>query len=74
MPSAGNPADAMLKATTPAAAADALYIGVLGRQADTNEIRLVSEALAKADAKTRASIAADLVWGLLASPEFRFNH
>jgi len=74
MPSAGNPADAMLKATTPAAAADALYIGVLGRQADANEIRLVSEALAKADTKTRASIAADLVWGLLASPEFRFNH
>lgn len=74
MPSAGNPADLMIKAKSPAEAADALYMGVLGRRPDADESRLVAEALAKADAKTRATVARDLVWGLLASPEFRFNH
>ncbi|MFM7129701.1 MAG: hypothetical protein ACKO0V_10130, partial [bacterium] len=71
MPSAGNPADLMIKAKTPGEAAEALYIGVLGRRPDSDESRLVAEALAKADAKTRATVARDLVWGLLASPEFR---
>ena len=74
MPSAGNPADLMIKAKSPAEAADALYMGVLGRRPDADESRLVAEAMARADAKTRATVARDLVWGLLASPEFRFNH
>ena len=74
MPSPGNPADGIMKAKTPQEAADALYFSVLGRKADADEAALVAKALAQATDKTRATIAADLVWGLMSSPEYRFNH
>ena len=74
LPSPGNPADGIIKAKTPKEAADALYFGVLGRTADPDETALVAKALAQATDKTRATIAADLVWGLMTSPEYRFNH
>lgn len=74
MPSPGNPADGIMKAKTPQEAADALYFGVLGRTADPDETALVAKALAKATDKNRANVAADLVWGLMSSPEYRFNH
>ena len=74
MPSPGNPADGIMKAKTPQEAADALYFSVLGRKADADEAALVAKALAQAPDKPRATIAADLVWGLMTSPEYRFNH
>lgn len=74
MPSSGNTADGILKAKSQQEAADALYMGVLGRKPDSDEIQTVSDLMAKATDKTRATMARDLVWGLLTSPEYRFNH
>ena len=74
MPSGGNPADGIVKAKTSSEAAEALYFGVLGRQPDSDEIAVVAKALATATDKTRPTIASDLVWGLMTSPEYRFNH
>lgn len=74
LPSSGNPADGVMKAKSPQEAAEALYFGVLGRKPDADETALVARALAKATDKTKAAIAGDLVWGLMTSPEYRFNH
>jgi hypothetical protein len=74
MPSNGNPADGIVKAKTAQEAAEALYFGVLGRQPDKDEIAVVAKGLATATDKTRNTIASDMVWGLMTSPEYRFNH
>ena len=74
IPSNGNPADGIVKAKTAQEAAEALYFGVLGRQPDKDEIAVVAKGLATATDKTRNTIASDMVWGLMTSPEYRFNH
>lgn len=74
MPSAGNPAEAVVKAETPEKAAQALYFGTFGRLPDAEETALVAKALAGAKPEAKPRIARDLFWGLLSSPEFRFNH
>ena len=42
--------------------------------ADKDEIAVVAKGLATATDKTRNTIASDMVWGLMTSPEYRFNH
>jgi hypothetical protein len=74
MPASGNPAEGIIKADTPEKAAHALYFGALGRTPDADEIAVVARALAAGTAETKPTIARDLFWGLLSSPEFRFNH
>ncbi|MFM1802262.1 MAG: hypothetical protein RJA81_1614, partial [Planctomycetota bacterium] len=74
MPSSGNPADSMLKAENPKQAAEALYLGVLGRLPDEEETASVAQILTTANEKNRQTIARDLVWALITSPEYRFNH
>ena len=51
------------------AVAEELYLSVLTRLPDAEERRDVAEFLAR-----RPGTFADLVWALLASTEFRFNH
>lgn len=74
IPAAGNPAEGVTTAETPEKAAEALYFGTLGRLPDADEVALVAKALAGAKPETKSTIARDLFWGLLSSPEFRFNH
>ncbi len=73
-PASGNPAEGFMKADTPEKAAQALYFGTFGRQPDADEIAMVAKALASAKPETKPTIARDLFWGLMSSPEFRFNH
>jgi hypothetical protein len=73
-PASDNPADGLMKAETPEKAAQALYFGTFGRLPDAEETAIVVKALAAATPETKPTIARDLFWGLLSSPEFRFNH
>lgn len=59
--------------TEPAALADELYFGVLGRAPSADEITAVGEFL-KDRTEDRPVALAELTWALLASSEFRFNH
>jgi hypothetical protein len=54
------------------AAARLAYLAVLSRRPTPDEVAHVSEHLKAA--KTRAAGCQDLVWALMASAEFRFNH
>jgi hypothetical protein len=54
-------------------AADELYLAVLGRQPTAEEVQLVAAYLASR-ANDRDVAARELVWGLITSAEFRFNH
>lgn len=71
-PAGGNPAERIIKATDPRVAAEELYLGVLTRMPTEDEVNEVTAFLA---ARPDRSLAAqELVWGLLSSAEFRFNH
>lgn len=52
--------------------ADQLYLGILGRLPEADEVRRVGELLSE-NAAERAAIVQELAWGLLASTEFRFS-
>jgi hypothetical protein len=52
--------------------AQQLYLVVLGRTPDADEETMVRELLTRY-ASERAAIVQELVWGLLASSEFRFS-
>ena len=56
----------------PAVVAQQLYVVVLGRTPDADEEARVRELLTR-HASERAAIVQELVWGLLASTEFRFS-
>lgn len=56
----------------PAVVAQQLYLVVLGRTPDADEETMVRELLTRY-ASERAAIVQELVWGLLASTEFRFS-
>jgi len=71
-PAGGNAAERIIKATDPRVAAEELYLGVLTRMPTDDEVNEVTAFLAARPDRSRA--AQELVWGLLSSAEFRFNH
>ncbi|MCO6454048.1 MAG: hypothetical protein J5I93_01930, partial [Pirellulaceae bacterium] len=73
VPSAGNLTDRLGKLEDPAAVAEELYLSVLARQPNAQEIDDVGRQLA-ARPQERPAVIQDLAWALLTSAEFRFNH
>jgi hypothetical protein len=68
----GNLLDRTAKLTDPAAVADELFLSVFTRRPTADEAQDIAEAL-----KTpmdRAQVLAEVIWAMLASAEFRFNH
>jgi hypothetical protein len=72
-PRAGNLTDRLSKLSDPVAVADESYLSVLTRRPAADEAKDVAEHLKGRD-KDRAVAVQELVWALLASAEFRFNH
>ncbi len=72
-PAGGNVTERIVKATEPNIAAEELYLTVLNRSPTDEETAEVAAYLANPEAD-RAVAARELVWGLLNSIEFRFNH
>ncbi|MBL8815599.1 MAG: DUF1549 domain-containing protein [Planctomyces sp.] len=72
VPAGDNASERMVKATDPRKAAEELYLGILSRMPAEEEVAEVTAALE--GAADRAQVAQELMWGLLNSAEFRFNH
>jgi hypothetical protein len=71
VPAGDNAAERIVKATDPRLAAEELYLGVLTRMPTELEVSEVTDFLANRPDRSQA--AAELVWGLISSAEFRFN-
>lgn len=71
-PRAGNLADRLSKVTNPDAVADELFAAVLARRPTADERHDVADALK--GGKDRQTTLNELVWAMIASAEFRFNH
>ena len=71
-PRAGNLADRLGKTTNPDAVADELFAAVLSRRPTADERTDVADALKVTT--DRGKTINELVWALVASAEFRFNH
>lgn len=71
-PAAGNLADRLAKIAEPDAFADELFVSVLSRRPTAEEREDVADALKAA--KDRNAAIGELIWALVASAEFRFNH
>jgi len=71
-PRPGNLADRLLKLTDAGALSEELYLSVLTRQPTEEERREVTDYLAKRS--DRPGAVQELIWALVASAEFRFNH
>jgi hypothetical protein len=72
-PTGGNISERMTNETDNRKAAEELYLTLLSRMPTEEEAADVANYLA-GRADQRAAAAQELVWGLLASAEFRFNH
>jgi hypothetical protein len=72
-PAGGNLSERMVKEKDPPKAADDLYVTVLSRTPSAEEVADVVRLLAEND-KNKPAAVQELVWGLLTSAEFRFNH
>ena len=72
-PTGGNVTERIVNAEQPQAAAEDLYLSILNRMPSEVETADVTEYLASREAD-RAKAAQELVWGLITSAEFRFNH
>ncbi|MDE2508422.1 MAG: DUF1549 domain-containing protein [Planctomycetota bacterium] len=72
-PAGGNVTDRLARATDPRKAAEDLYLTILARMPTAAETNDVATAL-QVSAAARTAAAQELVWGLLTSVEFRFNH
>ncbi|HTM55157.1 MAG TPA: DUF1553 domain-containing protein, partial [Pirellulales bacterium] len=72
-PSGENLTERLSKMAEPAQVADELYLSVLTRRAEPDEAAAVA-AFWQASQANRQAAARDLVWSLLTSAEFRFNH
>jgi hypothetical protein len=72
-PRPGNLADRLGKLTSSAAIADELYISVFTRLPDRDETIAVAGFI-QDRAADRADAIAELIWSMIASTEFRFNH
>lgn len=71
-PRAGNLTDRLVKLTDPNAIADELFLSVLSRFPADDERKAVADVLN--GTKNRTTALGELVWALVASAEFRFNH
>jgi hypothetical protein len=71
-PTRGNLTDRLNKITNPDAVADELFAAVLSRRPTADERKDVADALRKT--ADRGKTINELVWALVASAEFRFNH
>jgi hypothetical protein len=71
-PRAGNLADRLAKFADASAFADELFVSVLSRPPTIEEQKDVADVLKTA--KDRKTAVLELVWALVASAEFRFNH
>jgi len=71
-PRAGNLADRLGKITNPDAIADELFAAVLSRPPTADERKDIADALKNTSDRQKAIN--ELVWALVASAEFRFNH
>jgi len=71
-PSGGNATERIINATDSRVAAEELYLGILTRMPTEDEVADVTSFLASRPDRSQA--AKELVWGLLSSAEFRFNH
>jgi hypothetical protein len=72
-PSAGNVSERMIQEKDPRKAAEDLYMTVLTRPPAPDESADVARMLT-ARANEKPAVVQELVWGLLNSAEFRFNH
>ncbi|MEZ6146263.1 MAG: DUF1549 domain-containing protein [Planctomycetaceae bacterium] len=72
-PASGNVTERMVNAEQPTTAAEQLYLTVMNRHPSDEETQEVTAYLAGREAD-RATAAQELVWGLITSAEFRFNH
>lgn len=72
VPTGDNASERMVKATDLTKAAEELYLGVLSRLPDAEETQEVVSILQSSTDRSRA--AQELMWGLMNSAEFRFNH
>lgn len=72
-PAGDNTTERVIKQTDPRLAAEELYLGVLTRLPTDEEAAAVAAHLA-ARTEDRAVAVQELVWALLNSAEFRFNH
>jgi hypothetical protein len=68
----GNLLQRLESIAEPELLAGQLYLSVLGRLPVPEETAMVRELLERAGAE-RSAVTAELVWGLLASSEFRFS-
>lgn len=73
---AGNTAGRVLKVPVeqPEKAAEELYLSVLNRHPDQAETKEIVSLLAGKTGKERSDLVSDLIWALVMSSEFRFNH
>lgn len=71
-PSGGNATERIINATDSRVTAEELYLGILTRMPTEDEVADVTSFLASRPDRSQA--AKELVWGLLSSAEFRFNH
>ncbi len=72
-PSGSNLAARLVALQDPTAFADELYVSVLSRRPNEAEVAETTKYLA-ARPNDRPAAIQELIWGLLASAEFRFNH
>lgn len=72
-PKAGNLMARLAKLTSPSDVADELYLSVLTRQPEKEEVAEVESFLKKNESR-REDALRELAWALLASAEFRLNH
>ncbi|WP_164101923.1 DUF1549 domain-containing protein [Candidatus Laterigemmans baculatus] len=72
-PAGDNLAQRLAASEDPAAVADELYVSVLSRHPKQDEKQAIAEVLADAG-ETRQERLGELIWALLSSTEFRFNH
>ena len=73
VPAAANLTERIVQQTDPKAAAEDLYLTILNRLPNEAEVADVAQYLA-ARPEQKAATVQELVWGLLTSVEFRFNH
>jgi hypothetical protein len=69
----GNLTERLSKLEDPAVVADELYLTVFTRRPTSDEIKAVADYW-QASGAERAQAARDMVWSLVTSSEFRFNH